>query len=281
MLVDTLLVGLLDRDHRVPAQVLKFCQDFLGHLPYAVFHKPRIFMRGKYHVAFVAALEELVDPAAHRYLEDPDDLLKVDMLVVIGLDAQESLAPLVVRGHRDCCEELIDLALLYIKTFENPHCPLFHDVLGAGTGGHPGDFSTDTLPHDRGAECAAGNGMSMDFNDLMAGCVADRCLALDHELAPHEDLSPVGVFMAVEEFSGNNAAEFFNLVDVAIDCLLEDFIDDLEIAREVGALEAAGEVDIHIKVGDEDDRAFASPVHFHQFLYVLDTDPGQVDTDIR
>lgn len=74
VLVDTLLVGLLDRDNRVSAQVLKFCQDFLCHLPYAVFHKPRIFVRGEHNVTFVPTLEELVDAAAHGYLEDADDL---------------------------------------------------------------------------------------------------------------------------------------------------------------------------------------------------------------
>ena len=55
VLVDALLVGLLDRDHGIPAQVLEFGQDFLGHLPYAVFHEPGIFVRGQYYSTFIAA----------------------------------------------------------------------------------------------------------------------------------------------------------------------------------------------------------------------------------
>jgi hypothetical protein len=35
--------------------------------------------------------------------------------------------------------------------------------------------------------------------------------------------------VAIKEFTGNDAAEFLDLVDIPVNCLLENFIDDLKI----------------------------------------------------
>ena len=100
MLVDTLLVGLLDRDHRISGKILKLCKHFLGHFPDTVLNEPRIFVRGENHSSLVTPLEEFIDAAAHRILEDTDDLFKIHMLVIVRFDTEETLAALVVGSHR-------------------------------------------------------------------------------------------------------------------------------------------------------------------------------------
>jgi hypothetical protein len=85
----------------------------------------------------------------------------------------------------------------------------------------------------------------------------------------------------IEQLPGHHAAELLDLVDVAIDGLLEDFVDDLEVPGEVCSLEAPREVNKDVEGGDEDDRPLLGPGDFYQFLDVLDADPGEVDADIR
>jgi hypothetical protein len=87
--------------------------------------------------------------------------------------------------------------------------------------------------------------------------------------------------MAVQEFPRHNAAELLDLVDIAIDCLLENFVDNFEVAGEVCTLEAAGKIHVHIKVRDKNYRPFLVTVDFNEFFYVFNADPGEVDTDIR
>lgn len=281
MLVDTLLVGLLDGDHRIPGQVLEFRQDFLCHLPYAVLNKPGIFMRGENHRTFVPPLQELINSAAHRFLEDGDDLFQVHMLVIIGLDTEETLPSLVMGGHGHSGKEFIDLIPADVQVFEHTHRALFHDILGAGTGRHSGHFGPDAFPDDGRTESASCYRAGMDFDDLMAGGMAYRGLAFYHELTSHEHFRPICIFMTIEQFPGNDAAEFLDLVDFAIDRLLEHFVNHFEVAREVRALQAAGQVDIDIEVRDEDDGPFLPAMYFNEFLYVFYSDAGKVDPDIR
>jgi hypothetical protein len=94
-------------------------------------------------------------------------------------------------------------------------------------------------------------------------------------------LCPVGVFVAVEEFSCHNAAEFFNHIDIPVDCLLEYFIDYLEIPGKVSPFEAAGQIDVYIEIGDENDWSFFVAIYFNEFFYVFDPDTGKVYADIR
>ena len=263
-----------------PLRYLEFCQHFLGHLAYAVFNEPGILVRGKHHCAFIPAFQEFIDAAAHRVLEDADHFLEIHMLVVIGLYAEESPAPLVVGGHGDSREELVDLILRNIEVCQDPVGAFLHDVLGAGAGGHAGHFCTYALPYDGGAEGATGYGPGMHLDDLVAGGMADRCLALDHELAAHQHLGPVRVLVPVKEFSCNNTAELLDLADFPVNCLLEHLVDHLEIPREVGALEAAGQVHVDIEYGYEYYRPLSGAVHFDKFLDVLHADPGEVDPDI-
>ena len=278
--MDALLVGLLDRDDRVTGKVLEFRKDFPGHLADAVFHEPGILVRGEHYGTFIASLQELVDAAAHRVLENADDLLEVNVLVVVSFDAEKSLPPLVVGRHGDRGEEIVDFVLGDIEVLQDVHRAFLHDVLGAGAGRHAGHFRADTLPDDRAPERPAGDGPGVHLDDFMAGSMADRGLALDHELAAHEDFGTVRVFVAVEEFSRHHAAEFLDLVHLAVNRLLENLVDHLEIAGKVGALEASGEVDVDIEVRDKNNRAFLAPVDFDKLLDVLDPDPGEVDPDI-
>jgi hypothetical protein len=88
----------------------------------------------------------------------------------------------------------------------------------------------------------------MYFDNFMADGMSDRCFAFHHELAAHKDLSPVSILMTVEEFSRNNAAEFFNLVYISVNCLLKHFINHLKVPGEIGTFQAAGQIDIDIKI---------------------------------
>jgi hypothetical protein len=121
----------------------------------------------------------------------------------------------------------------------------------------------------------------MDLDYFMAGGLTDRCFAFDHELAAHEDLCPVCIFVTVQKFARDNAAEFFNLVDITINCLLENLIYHFKIPREVSTLKGAGQIDIDVERGNKNNRALFMPVYLHEFLNVLDSDPGQVNANIR
>ena len=281
MLVNTLLVGLLDRDNGISGKVLEFSQDFLCHLPHAVFNKARIFMRGEDHMSLIATLQEFVDTAAHRLLEDSDDLLEVHVLVVIRFNAEESLAALVMGGHGNGSKEIVDFLFVDIKVLKNPHRPFLHDILCTGAGSHSGYFSTDTLPDYRCTERTAGNCPGMDLDHFVTGSMTDGSLPLDHEFAAHEYFRAIGVFMAVKELARYNTAQLLDLVHIAVNRLLENFIDDFEIPGKVGTFETAWQINEDVEIGDEDDRALFAPVHFNKFFHVFDADPGKVDPYIR
>lgn len=281
MLMDTLFVGLFDRDYRITRQVLKLCKDFLGHFPDTVLHEPGIFMRGENHSPFVSPLEELIDAAAHRVLDNTDDLLKVHMLVIISFNTEEPPSPLVVGSHGDCYEELVDLVLADIEFLQYAHCPLLHDILCAGAGSHARNLRADALSHDRGPERPPGDSTCMHLHYFLTGCVTDRGLALHHVLTAHEHFCPVRVFVAVEQFPCYNAAEFFNHVDIPVYRLLEYFIDYLEIPGKVGSFEAAGQIDEYIEIGNKNDWSFFVAIYFNEFFYVFDSDSGKIYTDVR
>jgi hypothetical protein len=84
----------------------------------------------------------------------------------------------------------------------------------------------------------------------------------------------------VKKFSCNHAAELLDLVDFPVNRLLEHLIDHFKITREVGALEAAGQIDVYVEYRYEYYRPLSAAVHFDEFLDVLDADPGEVDPDI-
>ena len=203
------------------------------------------------------------------------------MLVIICFDAEESLAPLIVGCHGDRFEELLDFSFINIESIKYPHGPLFHDILGAGTGGHPCYFSPDTFPDNRVPECPSCHRPGVDLDDFVTGSPADRGFTLDHELTAHEDFSAVCIFVPVKELARHNTAEFFNLIDIPVNGLLEDFIDYLEIPREVCTFQTARQVNIDIKIRDKNDRSFLMPVDFHQFFDILDSDTGEVYADVR
>jgi len=280
VLVDTLLVGLLDCDHGIAGKVREFSQDFLGHFTDTVFNKPGILVRGEHYCAFISALQELIDPAAHRVLEDPDHLLEVYMLVVIGLDTEESLAPLVVGGHGDRIEELVYLVLGDVEILQDPVGAFLHDVLSTGAGCHTGDFRTYALADYWCAKRAPGYCPGMYLDDLMTRCMADRGLALDHELAAHQHFGTVCIFVPIEKLSCNNAAEFLDLVDFPVNCLLEHLVDHFKIPREVSAFEAAGQVNVNVEYRYKYYRSLSAAVHFDKFFDVLYADPSEVDPDI-
>lgn len=229
MLVDTFFIGLLDGDHSIARKIIKSGQDFFCHFPYTVFHKPRIFMRGKYHRTFVAAFEELVDTGAHGLLEDPYNFFKVNMLIVVSLDTEESPAPLIVGSHRYFGKKQVDSLLVDAQIFKDMVCPLFHDILCTGTCCHPRDFGTDAFADNRFSEGSFCNCACMYFNYFVAGRMAYRCLALYHELAAHKDLSTIGILVTIEQLTGYRAAKIFDLADFTVYCLLKNLINYLKI----------------------------------------------------
>ncbi len=279
--MDTLLVGLFDRDHRITRQVLKLCKDFLGHFPDTVLHEPGILVRGENHSPFVSPLEELIDAAAHRVLDNTDDLLEIHMLVIISFNTEEPPSPLVVGSHGDCYEEFVDLILADIKVLQNAHCPLLHDILCAGAGSHARNLRADALSYDWGPERPPGDSTCMYLHYFLTGGVTDWGLALNHVLTAHEHFCPVRIFVAVEQFPCHNAAEFFNHINIPVYRLLEHFIDYLEIPGKVGSFEAAGQVDEHIKIGNENNWSFFVAMYFNEFFYVFDSNSGKIYTDVR
>ena len=87
--------------------------------------------------------------------------------------------------------------------------------------------------------------------------------------------------MAIEQFSCHDAAELFNLVDIAVNRLLEYFVDYLKIPGKVSSLEAAGQVNVYIEIGNENDRPFLMAMYFDKFFYIFNPDTGEVYPDIR
>jgi len=116
---------------------------------------------------------------------------------------------------------------------------------------------------------------------FLAGCVTNRGFSLHHVLTAHEYFCPVRVFVAVEQFSSHNAAKFFNLVDFTVNRLLEYFIDHFKIPGKVCTFEAAGQVDVYVEIGNENDRSFIPAMYFNEFFYVFNPDTGEVYPDVR
>jgi hypothetical protein len=203
------------------------------------------------------------------------------MLVIVCFNAEKPFSALVVGCHGDGREELVDLFLVDVEVLQDPVGALFHDILGTGAGGHTGYFGTDAFPDYRVTERSSGNRPCMYLDYFVTCSVAYRRFAFYHEFTAHEHFCPVRIFMTIEEFTRNDTAEFLDLVNVPIDCLLKNFVNNLKIPGKVSAFEAAWQVNVDIKIGDKDHRAFLMPVDFDQFLYVLDPYPGEVDTDIR
>jgi hypothetical protein len=94
-------------------------------------------------------------------------------------------------------------------------------------------------------------------------------------------LSTVGVFVAIEQFSCHDAAKLFNLVDIAVNRLLEYFVDYLKIPGKVCSLEAAGQINVYIEIGNENDRPFLMAMYFNKFFYIFNPDTGEVYPDVR
>jgi hypothetical protein len=88
----------------------------------------------------------------------------------------------------------------------------------------------------------------MYLDDFVANGMCDRGFAFHHELTAHKDLGPVSILMTVEEFSRNNAAKLFDLVYISVNCLLKHFINHLKVPGEIGTFQAAGQVDVDIKI---------------------------------
>jgi hypothetical protein len=127
-------------------------------------------------------------------------------------------------------------------------CPLHHNILGTGTGRHTGHLCPDALTNDRLTERPPCDSTCMYLDNFMADGMSDRCFAFHHELTAHKDLGPVSILMTVEEFSRNNTAEFFYLVYISVNCLLKHFINHLKVPGEIGTFQAAGQVDVDIKI---------------------------------
>ena len=238
-------------------------------------------MRGQNDRSFIPPLEQFINAGAHGIFQDKDYFFEIHVLIVIGFNTEEPLSALVMGCHGDRREELIDLIFVDLEVLEDAHGAFFHDILCAGTCCHPRYLSPDTFSHDRAAEGSPCNRTRMYLDDFMARGMTHRCLAFHHEFAAHQHLCPVGIFMTIEKLSCHHAAELLNFIDLPVDCLLENLIDNFEIAGKVCPLEAPGEIDIDIEIGDEDDRAFFVAVNFDQFLYVLDSYPCKIDADIR
>jgi hypothetical protein len=281
VLVDALFVRLFDGDHGIPGEILKFRENFLRHLADTVFNKAGIFVRGKNHGTFVAALEEFVDPCTHGMLQNQDDLFEIDMLVIIRFDTEKPLASLVMGCHRNFGKERIDLVLCHTEIRKHVARPIFHNILSTRAGRHSGYFCADTLSDDWFPERTPGNCACMYLDHFMACGMADRGFAFYHEFTAHEYFCTICIFMPVKQLTRNHTAEFFDLVDIPIYCLLKNFINYFEVPGEVCTFEAPGQIDVYIEIGNENNRSFLVPVYLNKFFYIFNPDSGKVDADIR
>ena len=154
---------------------------------------------------------------------------KINVLVIVSFNAQKTPAPLVVCCHGDLVEKCLDLVPVDSQALEDMIRPLLHNILGTGAGCHAGHLSTDTLSNDGIPERSPRDSACVHLDDFIADCAAHRGFALYHVFTTHEDFRPVGILMTVQQFSRNNTAQFFNLVYITVDSLLEDFINHLKV----------------------------------------------------
>jgi hypothetical protein len=150
--------------------------------------------------------------------------------------------------HRNFGKKRIDLVLCYTEIRKDMARPIFHDILSARAGSHTGHFRADTLSDNWFPESPPGNCACMYLDHFMACGMADRRFAFNHEFTAHENFSAIRIFMPVKQLTGNYTAEFFDLVDIPVYCLLENFINHFEVTGEVCAFEASGQVDIYIEI---------------------------------
>jgi hypothetical protein len=87
--------------------------------------------------------------------------------------------------------------------------------------------------------------------------------------------------MAIEQLACDCAAEIFDLADLTLDCLLEHLIDYFKITGKVCAFQASGQINVHIKIRNENNRALLRTGHFHEFFNVFHADAGKIYSNIR
>src|SRR5262245_65592015 len=80
----------------------------------------------------VGALQELVDRRAHRALDDPDQLLRVDAR--LRADVERPASALVVRRHRNELEDSLDVSVVEPGLEQALARPATHEPLRARTG---------------------------------------------------------------------------------------------------------------------------------------------------
>ena len=157
--VDRLQVLLAGHDEGLGGQVGVALDHVAHHLPHAVLDEARLFVRLGDDRQLVGALHQLVDLRAHRALDDPQQLRRVDpgRAALGAADVERADAALVVGGDRHRLDRPLDLlgveALLGQPFAGEPG----DHLLGAGAGGHPlgldaGQRPRPPLGGDRGAE---------------------------------------------------------------------------------------------------------------------------------
>ena len=81
-------------------------------------------------------------------------------------------------------------------------------------------------------------------------------------------------------FRATTLQSFSIIVDIPFNCLLEYFIDYLEIPGKVCSFQAAGQIDEYIEIGNENDRSLSIAMYFDEFFYIFNANTGEVYPDV-
>jgi RNA polymerase primary sigma factor len=271
--VDRLEVLLAGQDEGPGRQIAVALDDLAHHLPHAVLDETRLGVGLLDHGELVGPLHQLVDLGAHRALDDPQQLRRVDPgLTALGAADVEAADPaLVVGGDGDGLDRPLDLLGAEALLGKSLASEAGDHLLGAGAGGHAlgldsGQGPGPALGVDRRPE---------QHVDLLGLDAADRgrhrlgVAGLDRDLGAKAALT-------LADLLGDVGGEDLGPERLAEDHRVDRLGDDLLEAGHVDPGLLRIEIDETLEIGVEEvlGAVGGDPDHL---LDTGDPDPGEAD----
>ena len=221
----------------------------------------------------VGALEKLVHRRAHRLLDDPDELLRVQLLR--RADEQRPAPALVVCRDRNELEDPLDLVPVVAGVAEALGCPPPDEVLRARTGVDPRRLDADDT-----TRAGAVRGRHADERDhLLRHEVGDRRPPPERPARDDPHLGPERA-LALDDLRRDPVREDLDEEPFAEDGLVDRLVEELREARHVDALLPPGEVDGAVDLRRHEDLLLAAPDP-DRLLHARDAGAREGDLDGR
>ena len=189
----------------------------------------------------VGSLEELVDRRAHRALDDPDEVLRVEL--ARRADEQRAAAALVVRRERHELEDPLDV-VAEARLGEPLGGAASNEALRAGAGIDPGRLDADDA-----TRAGTGRGRDADQRDHLLGREAgDRRLPADRPARGDAHLGAERL-LALDDVWRDPVRKHLDEQALSEHHVVDRLVEELGEARHVDALLVAREIDGALDLG--------------------------------